>query len=417
MADGDTDSKHYAQAFFARQPVFTASLQVWGHELLYRHALGADTARIQDGHQATLQVAVNSCMTPHGLQSGGGRILVNFDGRSIREQVPHALPPERAVVEVREKDLRDQGMRDILGQLKADGYTIAVDDFEGATPPEMLGPLADLLIIDVLRTDWADSLRLMEPFQGQGIRFLAKRVEDYHAFALAKDCDFDLFQGFFFQKPENLTNRVITATQAGRLGIVRLIEQVDPDFQKLAEAIQRDVSISYRLLSFLNSPFFGFGQQVSSIKQAMVLAGWKQLKTWLRLIILTDIAPKDKPSELCFLSAQRARFLELTAQAHPQTGQSGDRLFLTGLFSLLHSMLDLPMTGIVDNLPLDWEMKEALCRRSSSLLLWLEMAERFEQADWPGLDMRIRTLGLDPVSVAGAYAESMEWANSFFNYL
>ena len=321
------------------------------------------------------------------------------------------------MLEVREAHLQDPVMREELAQLRGERYLIAVEDYAGQTPPRVLIELADILIVDVLNQDKAQVQALLNPLKGKGLRLLAKRVEDYAIFNQFKECGFDLFQGFFFQKPENLANRVLSATQAARLGVVRLIEQPEPDFHKLAEAIQRDVSISYRLLAFLNSPFFGFGQKVSSIKQAMVLAGWKQLRSWLRLIILTDMAPAHKPSELAFLSVQRAKFLELAAQGNPRTVPEADRFFLLGLFSLLNSMLDLPMDTVVDNLPLDQEFKDTLCRKPTSLLPWLEMVEWFEQADWTRLDARIRGLDLDQVTVAGAYAESMEWANSFFHFL
>jgi EAL and modified HD-GYP domain-containing signal transduction protein len=407
----------YAQSCFARQPIFDESRKLWGYELFYRHNQAAQAAVIGDGHQATLEVAVNSCVGPQALVDASLRLLVHCEGRTIRERIPEALPAERTVLEVRESFLADPVVLGELARLRSERYLVAVEDYAGVVPAETLAGLADVLIVDVLGRARADLEAVLLPLKGLGPMLLAKRVEEYPAFDQARACGFDLYQGFFFQKPETLANRVLSASQAARLGIVRLIEQPEPDFPKLAETIQRDVSISYRLLSFLNSPFFGFGQKVTSIKHAMLLAGWRQLRNWLRLIILTDLAPKHKPSELAFLSAQRARFLELAALGCPRQGLAPDSLFLLGLFSLLDAMLDLPMGAIVDNLPLDQELKDTLCRKPTALVAWLEMVDWFERADWTRLDARLKGLGLDPVAAAGAYAESMEWANSFFHYL
>ena len=254
--------------------------------------------------------------------------------------------------------------------------------------------------------------RVQRPMQ-----ILAKKVEDVQTFAVAKDAGCALFQGFFFQKPERISSKVITSSLAGSLGILKMLEQEDPDISALAQAIQKDVSLSYRLLKFLNSPYFGFAREVSSIKVALILAGWQQMRTWLRLVLITEMKPKHKPNELVFLSAQRGRFLELAAQRTGGRRMNSERLLLLGLFSLLDSIFDMQMEDIVSSLPLDQEIKDTLCLRPTALSPWLGLVHSFERADWQELESRFAVLGVDPVEVAACYTESMQWAHAIFNFL
>ena len=224
------------------------------------------------------------------------------------------LPRGRTVLQVREESLASPALRDFLARLRAAGYLVAVHDFTGRAADLETSGVVDILAVDMQRPD-RDALfmQALKLKQVRGHEVLAKKVEDAATFNAARDAGCDLFQGFFFQKPEQISSRTMSTALAGSLGILRLVEQPDPDIGQLARSIQKDVSLSFRLLKFLNSPYFGFTREVSSIKLALILAGWQQMRTWLRLVLITDMTPKGKPSELAFLSAQRGRFLELTA--------------------------------------------------------------------------------------------------------
>lgn len=294
---------------------------------------------------------------------------------------------------------------------------MAVDGFSARPEAKPLHHLADFALIDVLGKTEAELAPLVAAAKDQVGILVAKRVEDHPTFDLARRLGFDLFQGFFFQKPETITCRKLSSIQVSRLKILKLIEEPEPDLMEIGEVIQADVSLSYRLLGFLNSAFFGFVQKVDSIKQALVLLGWKQLRNWLRLIILTDLTPPEKTSEIPLHSVQRARFLESVAGRHRGTGADPGRLFLLGLFSLLDALLDAPMHDIVDELPLTPELKAALCGEPNAQADWLALAASFERADWGRIEELIARLRLDPVEVACAYAEALEWAESLFRHI
>lgn len=412
----NTSDSCFLLTFLARQPIFDSHNKVWGYELLFRGSPEAEAADISDSDMATLDVASGSTIAPDDFFSGNAKILINFGQRSILEDVPYALPPAETVIQVNEDNLLDDATYEALEGMVQNGYSIALDDFECRAECNGRARIADVVIIDVLRATPEEAAYRLEKAKELGATALAKKVESMDQYAQVKHMGFKLFQGFFFKRPELVSGRKLSANQNSRLTLLRAIESRDPDFEQLAKEIQSDVAISYRLLFYLNSAAFSFSQPIKSIKQAIVLLGWKQLQSWLRVVILSDMVPSEKHSELFFISVQRGKFLELIARSHEIAEAQPDSMFLLGLFSLLESMLDTPMQEIVNHLPLDQSMKDALAGTPCYHAKWLDLVRAHEKGHWEELDSATDELGLNRLVVAVSYYKSVLWANTFFKH-
>jgi c-di-GMP-related signal transduction protein len=112
----------------------------------------------------------------------------------------------------------------------------------------------------------------------------------------------------------------------------------------------------YRLLRYLNSATFGIRSEVRSIRHALMLLGEREVRRWIRLVV-TLTAAENKSSELVTNAMIRARFCESIGERVPH-GDSD--LFLMGLLSMIDAILEIPMTTVVENIPLDHETKAAL---------------------------------------------------------
>jgi EAL and modified HD-GYP domain-containing signal transduction protein len=227
---------------------------------------------------------------------------------------------------------------------------------------------------------------------------------------------FSLFQGSFFKEPEHVRDRKLSSNEVSRLNLLRLMEAEDPDFKALATAIRSDVAISFRLLSYLNSAYFGFRHNIQSIDQAIMLLGWLKLKSWLRAVILLDMVGKNEgPMELAALSLQRGKFFELLATGYDYWGFNPSALFLAGLFSLMDTILGMPMESVAELLPLDAKLKAALRRDPNNEYLPLfKLLDCLEDADWPTLDTLTHQLCLDLGRVKDSFAQARDWAGGFF---
>ncbi len=411
--DSGFDEDHpYATALVARQPIFDARRRVRGYELLFRDSMESVCARFADQCQATMRVIADAyvCLGP-GM-SGDAKIMVNFSRSGIMDHLPYAMPPGRTVIDFGECSRPDGEVIAALRKLKSDGYLLSLDGFRAVGECGPLLPLADIVKVDVLDQTREDVAAAVEALGGKGAVLLAKKVETADLFEMCKAMGFTRFQGFFFQRPELVAGRKLSSNQQSRLKLFRLIEREDMDIEKVAEIIQADVSISFRLLALLNSAAFGLPQKVDSIERAIMMLGWKSLRNWLRVIIFTDPTLRGKPGNSRHLGS--ARSIHGNRSRSPPCPVSSSTLFLLGLFSLLDAMLDLPMREIVTSLPVEEELKEALCGEHNTHAAWLELTKCFESADWRRLDAIVDDLGLDPALVAKCYHEALAWTNSFF---
>ncbi|NCC26517.1 MAG: HDOD domain-containing protein, partial [Deltaproteobacteria bacterium] len=173
------------------------------------------------------------------------------------------------------------------------------------------------------------------------------------------------------------------------------------------------VSLSYRLLRYINSPGFGLGVKVESIRRAVAMMGSRALRRWLRVTIMSDLDQSGRGYALVSLSAQRAMYLQALGRcATTECRDDPDGLFLLGFFSLLGALLDQSMEELIDHLPLDSWLKTALIDPSAPEAAWLRLVEAQERGDWERVAEYLDRLGLDPVHSAEQYYQARIWADS-----
>jgi c-di-GMP phosphodiesterase len=399
--------------FFTKQPILDSKRSIWGYELLG----GEVKEGITQIFSQQASVASLSSSTYVGLQEAmerGKKIMVGFDDASILSGVPHALPSTGGVVRVMPSGARSAGLDAALRELRAEGYQTVFEVMPGAVLASEVWGETDILAFDLNAGD-PDPV-VLEPGNYTQAVMLARGVKTLEQFQAAKEMGFALFQGPFFKEPECVPDRKLGSNEVARLNLLRLMETEDPDVKALGAAIRSDVSVSFRLLSYLNSVWFGFRHNIQSIDQAIMLLGWIKLKTWLRAVLIVDMAGKDEvPQELAAFSLQRGKFFELLATEYDYWGFNPSTLFLMGLFSLMDAILGMPMENVVELLPLDAKLKSALTRDPNNEYQPLfQLLECLEDADWPTLEALTNKLFMDLVQVKNAFAQARDWAGGFF---
>ena len=312
----DAGSQFYVDTFFARQPVFDGKKNVYGYELLYRNSPLDRSANFSDKDLATLSVISSALLSSPEADQSGKKIFIHFSRTSVTSEVLTSLNPQNTVVEVEPVAELDPEYDQALAKAKDKGYTLAISHFVKGQCAKRLVELADIVFVDFLGKDEEELKATIKELEGCDCLLAAKRLEDDAQFHLAMKLGFNLFQGFFFEKPVIVPGRKLPSNKITRLNIYRGLEKGDMDLEELTRNIESDVAISFRLLTFINSLAFGLRYKVSSIRHAILMLGWHQIKSWLWLVVLSDMMPADKTSELPYLSSIRAKFLERTAVNH-----------------------------------------------------------------------------------------------------
>lgn len=400
----------YDKIFVARHPIFTRDMQIWGYELLFRHADNVQVAVISDGDQATTEVLADGFnLAVQGMRKGA-KALINFPRKAIINMDPCLLPPEQCVVEILETVHPESEVLQALQALKKKGYTLALDDFVGDAGFEPLCEIADIIKVDILHKKPSEVLNIVNGLAKHTSLLLAEKVESREEFLVCKQMGFEYFQGFFFNRPEIIPGRKLSATQATKVRLLRELSDSCAEPSRLVDIIQTDLSISYRLLRYINSAFFGLQVKIDSIHRAVSMLGCKNLRQWLQIVILSDVNGTDKAQELVRMSAHRARFLQLLAEHHA-TPFDQDGMFLLGFFSLLDAILDQPMEQVLEEIPLDLAIESALVDPSSKDAVWIELLDELDRYNWDRLMKKTAELGLPFSLVSRLSAEASIWTN------
>jgi EAL and modified HD-GYP domain-containing signal transduction protein len=398
-------------ALVARQAIFDRDRRVYGYELLFRSIPGLNEFDGTEGGHATRQVLANSLLVI-GLENlvGTKKAFVNF-GRGPLLQGWHAsLPRENTVIELLETVEPDAEVLEACRKLRKEGYQIALDDFVFRPGCEALLDIADLIKIEIQSIPRPEQKLLVRSSKARGLRVLAEKVETHEEFDWARLAGYDYFQGYFFARPVLMRGRHIPAAKLHCLRLLQEAQRPELDFRRLEALILQDVSLSYQMLRYVNSPLFSLTSNIRSIRQALVFLGDQELRRWVVLATLARTA-EDKPSELTRHSLVRARFCESVALlAKNGLEQSA---FLAGLFSLLDALIDRPLGETLSAMSLAPEIAAVLTGEatdSNPLAIVYELAQAYEAADWPRVEEIALQLGVPVASLGEVYCAATGWA-------
>ena len=398
--------------FIARQPILNEHRRLFAYELLYR---GMDNEGEWSGERATASLLSATFLT-EGIEviSGSKPCFINFTEDLLLQNVPATFPSNKVIVEVLENTAPTPEILKACQGLRAAGYTIALDDFVYDQSLEPLVALADIIKIDFRILSESEILKTQRRLARFPVKLLAEKVETYEEFRLAARLGFKYFQGYFFSRPETFRIQELEALKTSLIALLAEVSGKNTTLDRLEHIIGRDVSLSYKLLKYINSSYFYRITTIESVRHAIVYLGEKEIRRFLLLVIISEIAT-DKPGELIRLAVSRGRFCELLAQENGY-GAMTEEIFLLGLFSLLDAMLDVPMQTVINQLPLNSMMKSALLDRTGPLAPFLQAIVAIEQGDVEACVVALDDLGVDTGLVRQLYLDAIAFTEGLMQF-
>jgi EAL and modified HD-GYP domain-containing signal transduction protein len=397
------------KVFVARQPIFDIRQRVVAYELLFRSGPENFFPNV-DGDIASSRVINDSLMT-FGLAAlvGNRKVYVNVTRRVLCEELYAVLPIRKTVIELLETIEPDEQTVAACRELKRSGYELALDDYVDRPAMDPLVALADVIKVDFLATSSEGRTALRERLPRRKPALLAEKVESAAVFREARDQGYAYFQGYFFQRPEMVSRNEIPGFKLNHLEFLRELQSSDLNFDRLEKVIRRDVSLSVKLLRFLNSAAFYWRSKVTSLKSALVLLGERPFRKWASLIAIVGIVG-DGPAELVTTCLARAHFCETLCR---KTGRSSLELdgFLVGMLSAIDTLVGRPLQEILQEIAVSADIEEALLRTVSPLGKMRGIIMAYEGALWDDVASLARALSISEADLPDLYRESLEWAN------
>lgn len=392
----------------ARQPIFNKELEVYGYELLFR--AGKDSVRFDgtSSMQATASVMTNLFESGIDQIVDGKQAFINFDAEFINSDLPELIDSDRLIIEVLENVEADVTLTKRIIQLKEEGYTIALDDFSDDYATHPLVPYADIIKFDILVTPLDTLKEAVKTGLAHNKTLLAEKIETLDQFVQAKLMGFHLFQGYFFSKPHIIGNPNKKPTTKFQYGLlISELNKVEPSYQMLAEIIEKDVNLAYRLMRIVRHRTCG--DLVCSIKIALTYMGLKEIERWITILMIQDLG-ESKPKELIRLSLIRTKFAELIS-IHGGFGKLKNEASMMGLFSTIDALLDRNMEEALSDIALPICIVESLVKEEGELVPIYQLVKAYEKGDWDTVKQIAEKMNLSEEVLAEDYISSTKWAS------
>jgi c-di-GMP-related signal transduction protein len=401
------------QVFVARQPIFDARRRAVAYELLFRSTIDNWFPVGTDGDMASART-IGNALTTFDLQTltSGKKAFVNVTRKVLCEGLYTLLPPKRTVIELLESIEADVETIAAVRSARAAGYEIALDDFVPRPALDQFVPLTNILKVDFLATSPEVRRRIAENGRWGGgrrkITLLAEKLETDADVRDAERLGYTLFQGYFFQRPEMIAREDIPPSKMIYLRFLRELQAPDLSFDDIEAVIKHDLSLSMKLLKFLNSAAFGWRSRVTSLKQALVLLGERPFRKWASLIAIMGMTD-DRPPELALISLARAKFAETLC---PLVGLPGAQLdgFLVGLFSALDAMMGRPLPELLREISVSPAIDAALLREDTTLGRIRALILAYERANWTAVTEIAKHLGITEDRLPEIANAALGWA-------
>jgi c-di-GMP phosphodiesterase len=307
------------------------------------------------------------------------------------------------VIEVLEDVEIDNELIKGVARLAHQGYTIALDDFVYRDEAVPLLKLANIVKLDVQALTEDDLRHHMATLREyEGLKVLAEKVEVLEEYEVCRDLGFHYFQGYFFSRPRIIRRKRVPTNQVALVQLLAELQNPNATVPKLESLISRDVGLSYKLLRYINSAFFGLPKPMESIQRAVVFLGTNVIKRWATLLVLSRV--QDKPAELMVTAVVRAKMSEILAKA---MGYEAEEIcFTVGLLSVLDALLDMEMEKVLAMLTMSDEVNNALLRRDGVPGKILDMVLHYEFNEWD----EVRHSEVAPEIISDAYLQAIAWA-------
>lgn len=402
------------EIFLGRQPILDRDQNIVAFELLFR--VGHTTeANVEDDLSATANVIVNA-YGQLGIQNvlGKQRGFINVDAELLMSDAICLLPSKYVVLEVMETVKVTSEVVQRCIELKQMGYQLALDDVtEINDSVELLLPVVNVVKVDVLELDKELIADLVKKLSRWPVLLLAEKVESDEQAKYCMELGFQMFQGYYFAKPEIMTGKRADPAKMSLLKLLTLV-MGDSDAEEIEKEFKHQPGLSYNLLRMVNSVASGLPQKINSIKHAVMILGQKQLQRWIQLLLYSaGKSGEGMSNALMQTAATRGKLMELTALAdRPHDKNHQDRAFMVGILSLLDALLGIEMPKIVDKLGIPEDMSQALLHREGRLGDQLRLIEANEKGEAETVQAMLTDMGfLSLGEFTNIELEALSWAN------
>lgn len=391
----------------ARQAIVDADKDVVGYELFNR-------SRGATEHTAATDVILLFTALSHaGIEElvGTKLLFVNSTHESLAGGHLELLSPEKVVLEVEPlghvASSEAVARLPILRALRKRGFKLSFNHTVLESAYATWLPLADFIKLD-LTVLLPEQLAVLVSYatRHSKAQLIATKVETQAQFDLLRDMGVSLFQGYWFSRPAVVEAKLLTPNQASIIQLINLLRR-QASTDEIEDVLKKDAGLAFNLMRLINSAGFGAAREITSFRQAVMIMGLKKLFRWA-ILLLTAAKFGNTSATIGHTAVTRARLMELLALEF-MSEEDAERAFVVGIFSLLDTMLSIPLQDALQLINVPQPVREALLEGKGVLGDLLRLAQACENDYETVCDASAAALNLSAQQINWAHLQALAW--------
>jgi EAL and modified HD-GYP domain-containing signal transduction protein len=338
--------------FIARQTILDETKEPYGYELLFRS--GNENVFCGESEAATNHI-IDSCLSMIACSSLNN-LFINCTRDALVNMSVTLLPSHLVVLEILETVTADVEVIRACKKLKKLGFRLALDDFIPHESNRALVDMADFIKVDFRATSPSVRQEIYDMCNNKATAFVAEKVETTSEVHTAQAEGNTFFQGYFYSRPEIITETQIPANRLTYLQMFAAVAKPFPNIMEIERLLKLEPSLCYRLLRLANSALYGFRYRISSIHDALLTVGDDAFRKIVTVVIASKLS-RMAPDRVVRQALERASFCESMA---PFLNQDPAELYMLGMLSMMDRMLNIPMAQLLGLVCIDSRLESAL---------------------------------------------------------
>lgn len=407
------------RVFMSRIPIFDKEMKTVAYDLKLNvsadkmFSIAQSSANEVDDKD--IIKSTSNAFTLFGIDkiSSGKKIIIEMSKNLISKNFAFTLPAKATIIQIPGNIDIDEELIEQVKKFKEKGYETSLSNLTIKDGITELLPHIDIVRIDFMSTSNDNISMFAENLIAYKIKLLAEKLDEKTRMQYAAKLGFTMFQGHFFSKTEIISTNDIPPFKLNSVRVFRETTKPEVDFHALCHIIGQDVAMTYKLLKYVNSAYFGVRNNITSLKNAVTMLGEKELRKWLYMMLTSSLG-SDRPDELVILSMTRAKFCELVSPFFWMSAKASEN-FIMGMFSLFDTMFGRPIEELIDDIPLPEDIKKTLLGVETKHSSILSLAKYYEDGNFEMCSTLINKFMLDEKDIQQAYVESVEWTHEIYH--
>lgn len=407
-----------SSVYLARQPIVSIDDTLEAYEIMYLDS--NKTVSIGNNLSASASV-VNSVLNKFGTQNflSEHKAFIKVDERFLMSDLIVTIPNDIFTLSLFKEIELNEKVVERIEQLHEKGFTLAINDIDLSREHIIrYKKVLDYIVyfkINIYADMNLEDKDLIIELQDYGVKVVATKIEDEFQYQTSKDLECDLYQGYWFAKPQILENEKFDPAQFNVLKLYNMLIS-DTSIDEITAEFEQNHALTLQLLQFINSAHFHFRNKISSVHHILTLIGRKPLSQWLMLMIYSKSVSKgEKVSPLMLMVRNRTELMQnLLKILKPDVRSNAlGEAYLVGVLSLVDTIFKAELTDILEHIHISDIAKKALLHDEGTLGMLYKLVRAVEDFNVAEIVAFSKRYKVAEESIQEVILKSIEDVNEF----